>query len=78
MGYSVIQKNRRQLLLNNLIDVCIGVAMLVVGLNTGAFTMKAFGTAFFALLVMENIFIIMQVYRIEKTKVKKILKGGCL
>ena len=78
MGYSVIQKNRRQLLLNNLIDVCIGVVMLVVGLNTGAFTMKAFGTAFLALLVMENIFIIMQVYRIEKTKVKKILKGGCL
>lgn len=79
VGYSVFEKNKRTLLLCVGIDLIIAAAatclMVVIGKRTAIIS-----TAEVALIVtgLELFVCLLNIYRIEKKGIVKILKGGCL
>ena len=78
MGYSVFQKNKRQIILNNGVNIIIAICMFIIGYIAELYSVKALCSAFIIMIVLENLLMIIQIGKIEKTSVKKILKGGCL
>lgn len=78
LGYSIWRKNTRALLSSIVFHVLITILLCILGEYTQLFSILLCIFAGTFMLVIEILAIVFNVFYIEKQKISKILKGGCL
>ena len=77
-GYSMIGKNKRQLLKSNAANLGLIVLLAASGGLTGLYSPVVCFLAGLIMAALENSVMVFQILKLERISVAKILKGGCL
>lgn len=77
-GYSLVGRNKRQLLGNNAVNIVLILLLSLLGKFTGIYRIDICICAGMVLILVENVVMISHILKLERFSVSKILKGGCL